>query len=58
MKCDNCEKEEEMMYVHCKHCLEKDKPSALHEVSFDDTYVYVKCANCGRLVYQFVKMIK
>ena len=45
-------------YVHCRHCFNNGKPSGKMVVKFDDFWVYVNCANCGRLVYRFAKMIK
>ena len=57
-KCRKCGNKADVVYAHCKSCLEEDEMSGLHEVCFDDTWVYVKCGNCGKLVYKFAKVIK
>jgi len=58
-KCEVCNEKHDKMFLHCKSCLKKgDIPHGLMEVSFDDTWVYIHCANCGMLVYKFAKMIK
>ena len=55
MKCSICgkEKEHEVLFAHCKKCLQEDEPSGLMEVSFDEHYVYLYCGNCGEFVAQF-----
>ena len=58
-KCEICNEKHVEMLLHCKSCLRLSKvPHGLMEVSYDDTWVYVHCANCGDLVYKFAKMIR
>ena len=60
MKCSICGKDQnhKIVYAHCKKCLDKDELSGFMEVSFDDHYVYLYCANCGEFVAQFKREVE
>ena len=57
-ECKVCGAKNEPIYAHCRNCLEANQPNGTHEVSWDDTWVYVNCANCGKLVCKFVKLTR